>query len=209
MCARRSPPRWPPSIVVIPVLMDRAPLPKAASLPEDIRELALYHKHDLVYESFGRDVQALIAAIEAHRQALNEKAASAARLTREQEQAAAEAERRAQQKEKRAEPRPGQAGLPREPFAIMAVAVVVTPPYRTALATRCSAKLGTCGGLRQSAIAAWFQSVQRGLRQLSLCEGIEVCRFDPRHRSWNKQSICRDIRSWIFVATNRQHTMEI
>ena len=113
-------------LVVIPVLMDRAPLPKAASLPEDIRELALYHKHDLAHESFGRDVQALIAAIEAHRQALNEKAASAARLTREQEQAAAEAERRAQQKEKRAEPRPGQAGLPREPFAIMAVAVVVT-----------------------------------------------------------------------------------
>ena len=43
-------------------------LPKAASLPGDIRELALYHKHDMVYESFGRDVQALIAAIEAHRQ---------------------------------------------------------------------------------------------------------------------------------------------
>ena len=60
-------------IVVIPVLMDRAPLPKAASLPGDIRELALYHKHDVVYESFGRDVQALIAAIETHRQALNKK----------------------------------------------------------------------------------------------------------------------------------------
>ena len=84
-------------IVVIPVLMDRAPLPKAASLPEDIRELALYHKHDVVYESFGRDVQALIAAIEAHRLALNGKAASAARLTREKEQAAPEAERRARQ----------------------------------------------------------------------------------------------------------------
>ena len=84
-------------IVVIPVLMDRAPLPKAASLPEDIRELALYHKHDVVYESFGRDVQALIAAIEAHRQARDEKAASAARLTREKEQAAAGAERPARQ----------------------------------------------------------------------------------------------------------------
>ncbi len=74
-------------IVVIPVLMDRAPLPKAASLPGDIRELALYHKHDLVHESFGRDVQALIAAIEAHRQ--------------EKEKAEIEAERRAQQKAKK------------------------------------------------------------------------------------------------------------
>ncbi len=74
-------------LVVIPVLMDRAPLPKAASLPEDIRELALYHKHDLVHESFGRDAQALIAAIEAHRQ--------------EKEKAEIEAERRARQKAKK------------------------------------------------------------------------------------------------------------
>ena len=74
-------------IVVIPVLMDRAPLPKAASLPEDIRGLALYHKHDVVHESFGRDVQALIAAIEAHRQ--------------EKEKAEIEAKRRAQQKAKK------------------------------------------------------------------------------------------------------------
>ena len=87
-------------IVVIPVLMDRAPLPKAASLPEDIRELALYHKHDVVYESFGRDVQALIAAIEAHRQALEGQAAEAARLAREQRKAEIEATFRAGQKAK-------------------------------------------------------------------------------------------------------------
>ena len=40
-------------IPVIPVTMDRAPLPKPASLPEDIRDLVLYHKHDIAYESFG------------------------------------------------------------------------------------------------------------------------------------------------------------
>jgi len=74
-------------IVVIPVLMDRAPLPKAASLPEDIRELALYHKHDVVYESFGRDVQALIVAIETHRQARDTQAAEAARLAQKRKSA--------------------------------------------------------------------------------------------------------------------------
>jgi aspartyl protease family protein len=74
-------------IVVIPVLMDRAPLPKPASLPEDIRELALYHKHDVVYESFGRDVAALVAAIETHRQTRDEKAAEAARLAQKRKSA--------------------------------------------------------------------------------------------------------------------------
>ena len=66
-------------IPVIPVLMDRAPLPKAASLPEDIRELVLYHEHDIVYESFGRDVQALIEAIEMHRRTRAQQAEEAAR----------------------------------------------------------------------------------------------------------------------------------
>ena len=74
-------------LVVIPVLMDRAALPRAASLPEDIRELALYHKHDVVYESFGRDVQALVAAINAHHEARETREAEAARLEREKEQA--------------------------------------------------------------------------------------------------------------------------
>ena len=66
-------------IPVIPVLMDRAPLPKAASLPEDIRELVLYHAHGIVYESFGRDVQALIEAIEVHRRTRAQQAGEAAR----------------------------------------------------------------------------------------------------------------------------------
>ena len=56
-------------IVVIPVPMDGAPLPKADSLPADIRELVLYHKQGVAHESFGRDVAALVQAIEAHRQA--------------------------------------------------------------------------------------------------------------------------------------------
>ena len=136
-------------LVVIPVLMDRAALPKAASLPEDIRELALYHKHDVVYESFGRDVQALIGAIEAHRQALDEKAAEAARLAREQRKAEieatfragqkakeeAEAQRRAQEKEKQAGPRPEPASMPWKAAAgivavAVAVVVLIAQPWR-------------------------------------------------------------------------------
>jgi len=50
-------------IAVIPVLVDRAPLPLAADLPEDIRDLVLHQKHDIVHESFGRDAAALIEAI--------------------------------------------------------------------------------------------------------------------------------------------------
>ncbi len=87
-------------IPVIPVTMDRAPLPKPASLPEDIRDLVLYHKHDVAYESFGRDVAALIEAIEAHRRARAEQKArlEAERLAREQ--AAAEAARRAAEQQR-------------------------------------------------------------------------------------------------------------
>ena len=129
-------------LVVIPVLMDRAPLPKAASLPGDIRELALYHKHDVVYESFGRDVQALIAAIETHRQAAGVKRAAesgglaretgqaeidAARRTRQKAKEEAGAERRAQmEQETRAKPRAEPAAFPWKPAAaVVAVAAVV------------------------------------------------------------------------------------
>jgi formylglycine-generating enzyme required for sulfatase activity len=48
---------------VIPVLVDRAPLPRPADLPQDIRDLVLHQKHDLIYESFGRDIAALIGDI--------------------------------------------------------------------------------------------------------------------------------------------------
>ncbi len=56
-------------IAVIPVLMDRAPLPRREDLPGDIGDLVLYHKHDIVHESFGRDATALIEAIKAGRRA--------------------------------------------------------------------------------------------------------------------------------------------
>jgi formylglycine-generating enzyme required for sulfatase activity len=56
-------------ITVIPVLMDRAPMPRAASLPGDMRDLALYQKHDIAHESFGRDAAALIGAIKEGRRA--------------------------------------------------------------------------------------------------------------------------------------------
>jgi TIR domain len=56
-------------IVVIPVMIGREahlpPLPPAESLPEHIRELVLYQKHNIAHETFGRDAADLIAAIKA------------------------------------------------------------------------------------------------------------------------------------------------
>jgi formylglycine-generating enzyme required for sulfatase activity len=56
-------------IAVVPVLVDRAPMPRAAGLPGDIRDLVLYQKHDVAHESFGRDAAALADAIKAVRRA--------------------------------------------------------------------------------------------------------------------------------------------
>jgi formylglycine-generating enzyme required for sulfatase activity len=56
-------------IAVIPVLVDRAPLPRAAELPGELRDLPLYQKHDVAHESFGRDAAALVEAIKAVRRA--------------------------------------------------------------------------------------------------------------------------------------------
>lgn len=54
-------------IVVIPVLIGREgympSLPRRADLPEDIRELVQYQKHNIAHESFGRDADQLTAAI--------------------------------------------------------------------------------------------------------------------------------------------------
>jgi formylglycine-generating enzyme required for sulfatase activity len=56
-------------IIVIPVMIGREahlpPLPPAENLPENIRELVLYQKHNIAHETFGRDVADLIAAIKA------------------------------------------------------------------------------------------------------------------------------------------------
>jgi S1-C subfamily serine protease len=54
-------------IVVIPVLTGQEgqmpALPRAADLPEDIRDLVLYQKHSITHESFGRNIDDLVAAI--------------------------------------------------------------------------------------------------------------------------------------------------
>jgi S1-C subfamily serine protease len=56
-------------IVVIPVLVGQEermpPMPRASELPEDIRDLALYQKHSITHESFSRNIEDLIAAINA------------------------------------------------------------------------------------------------------------------------------------------------
>lgn len=54
-------------LVVIPVLIERTPLPDPETLPEDIRALVLHQKHDVGHERFGRDVDDLVAAIKAAR----------------------------------------------------------------------------------------------------------------------------------------------
>jgi TRAP-type mannitol/chloroaromatic compound transport system substrate-binding protein len=54
-------------LVVIPVLVGRdrqmPSVPRRDDLPEDIRDLVLYQKHDVAHERFGRDIAELIAAI--------------------------------------------------------------------------------------------------------------------------------------------------
>jgi hypothetical protein len=54
-------------IVVIPVMIGREghmpSLPLQDDLPENIRELVLYQKHNIVHESFGRDAAELVAVI--------------------------------------------------------------------------------------------------------------------------------------------------
>jgi hypothetical protein len=52
-------------ILVIPVTINRAPLPHANDLPGDIRQLVLHQKHDVSFERIGRDVDDLKAAIRA------------------------------------------------------------------------------------------------------------------------------------------------
>ncbi len=55
------------NIVVIPVRVGRdgqmTPFPRAEDLPEEIRELVLYQKHDVAHERFGRDIADLVAAV--------------------------------------------------------------------------------------------------------------------------------------------------
>lgn len=58
-------------ITVIPVRVGRegqlAPLPHGGDLPEDIRDLSLHQRHDVVHEHAGRDCEALVTAIRAMR----------------------------------------------------------------------------------------------------------------------------------------------
>jgi hypothetical protein len=50
-------------IVVIPVLIERTPVPRADVLPDNIRDLVFHHKHVVTHEQFGRDVAGLVEAI--------------------------------------------------------------------------------------------------------------------------------------------------
>ena len=50
-------------VVVMPVLVERTPMPRGEDLPEEIRELALHQKHTVAHESFGRDIAGLVEAI--------------------------------------------------------------------------------------------------------------------------------------------------
>jgi hypothetical protein len=54
-------------IVIIPALVGREgrlpQMPRPDQLPDDIRDLVSYQKHDVVHEHFGRDIAALIDAI--------------------------------------------------------------------------------------------------------------------------------------------------
>ena len=50
-------------IVVIPVLIERTPLPLVNALPESIRDLAWHQAHEIAHARFGRDADELIEAV--------------------------------------------------------------------------------------------------------------------------------------------------
>jgi formylglycine-generating enzyme required for sulfatase activity len=57
-------------IMVIPVLVEGAPLPKPDDLPQEMRGLLQYQTHEITsYKRFSRDVDDLIAAIRTHQKA--------------------------------------------------------------------------------------------------------------------------------------------
>lgn len=56
-------------ILLIPILVGRARMPRPDELPEDIRALALHQKHEVSGERFGADTAELINAITAQRKA--------------------------------------------------------------------------------------------------------------------------------------------
>lgn len=52
---------------VIPVLIDRTPMPRADQIPENISDLVVHQKIEVEFERFDRDVAALIEDIKAMR----------------------------------------------------------------------------------------------------------------------------------------------
>ena len=60
--------------LVIPVLIEGTSLPREDTLPDDIRPLVLHQKHDLTHESFGQDVDELVAIIRSSCKTLPESA---------------------------------------------------------------------------------------------------------------------------------------
>jgi len=50
---------------VLPLLVDGAALPHAADLPDDLKDLPAHQKHTVAFETFGRDVDALVKALKA------------------------------------------------------------------------------------------------------------------------------------------------
>jgi hypothetical protein len=61
-------------ITVIPVLVERTPLPEHDALPEDMQNLVLHQKHVVTHERFGRDVEDLAGAIRFARKAARPRA---------------------------------------------------------------------------------------------------------------------------------------
>jgi formylglycine-generating enzyme required for sulfatase activity len=61
-------------VVVVPVLIERTPLPSPDVLPDDIRDLVLHQTHVVTYERFGRDLGDLIEDIRLARKAVGARA---------------------------------------------------------------------------------------------------------------------------------------
>jgi hypothetical protein len=56
-------------IPVIPLMLERTPLPRKDDVPAAVVDFILHQKHDITHEQFGRDVAGLIAVIKSLRKA--------------------------------------------------------------------------------------------------------------------------------------------
>ncbi len=67
-------------VPVIPLMLERTPLPLKDDVPLEVADFIMHQKHDITHEQFGRDVAGLIAAIKALRKGASKGRGSVVRI---------------------------------------------------------------------------------------------------------------------------------